>query len=185
MIKVVKQKERIPNVVRCLGSPTHKYAGSLGVVVLVVGFSICLQVSIDNRSNKKDCDQLIAVRRGGFYTATRLTAGMHIYTGILYATCQPVCEGVIMTDWIPDSCLRPAFSCSFEACLSLELGLLATIASEVTFRIPNPNRCRLHRNCGHTAHRTLMHATIWHGTPGSDARSGGYHRDSIHTCNCS
>jgi len=37
MMMVVKQTERIPNVVRCLGSPIHKY---LGVVVLLVGFSI-------------------------------------------------------------------------------------------------------------------------------------------------
>ena len=44
MIRVLKQKERIPNVVRCLGSPIHKYGGLLGVVVLFVGFSICLWV---------------------------------------------------------------------------------------------------------------------------------------------
>jgi hypothetical protein len=42
MIKVVKQKERIPGVVRCLGCPIHKYGGLLGVVVLVVACSICL-----------------------------------------------------------------------------------------------------------------------------------------------
>ena len=37
---VVKQTERIPNVVRCLGCPIHKYGGLLGVVVVVVWFSI-------------------------------------------------------------------------------------------------------------------------------------------------
>src|SRR5258706_12342715 len=54
MIRVLKQKERIPNVVRCLGSPIHKYGGLLGVVVLFVGFSICLWVSSDKISNKRE-----------------------------------------------------------------------------------------------------------------------------------
>jgi len=40
MSVVVKQTEKIPNVVRCLGCPIHKYGGLLGVVVLVVRFSI-------------------------------------------------------------------------------------------------------------------------------------------------
>ena len=40
MMRVLKQKERIPNVVRCLGCPIHKYGGLLGEVVLVVGSSI-------------------------------------------------------------------------------------------------------------------------------------------------
>jgi hypothetical protein len=60
MIKVVKQKERIPNVVLCVGCPIHKYGGLPGVVVLVVASSICLWVRRDNRSNKRDRDQLIA-----------------------------------------------------------------------------------------------------------------------------
>ena len=38
MIRVLMQNERMPNVVRCLGSPTHKYGGSL--VVLIAEFSI-------------------------------------------------------------------------------------------------------------------------------------------------
>jgi hypothetical protein len=66
MIKVVKQKERIPNVDRCVGCPTHKYGGSPGVVVLVVVSPICLWVRRDKRSNNRQRDQLIAVRRGGF-----------------------------------------------------------------------------------------------------------------------
>ena len=44
MIRVLKQNERIPNVVRCVGSPTHKYDGLVGVGVgaLAVGLSIYL-----------------------------------------------------------------------------------------------------------------------------------------------
>jgi hypothetical protein len=49
MIKVVKQKEMIPKVPRCFGSPIHKYGGLMGIVVLVAGFSICFRVSGDNR----------------------------------------------------------------------------------------------------------------------------------------
>jgi hypothetical protein len=56
MIKVVRQKEMMPKVPRCFGSPIHKYGGLLGVVVLVVGFSICSRVGGDNRSNKRECD---------------------------------------------------------------------------------------------------------------------------------
>ena len=43
MIRVLKQNEMIPNVVRCVGSPTHEHEGLVGVGVgaLAVGLSIC------------------------------------------------------------------------------------------------------------------------------------------------
>ena len=40
MIKVLRQKERIPNVPRCVGSGFHKNEGSPGEVVLLAGVSI-------------------------------------------------------------------------------------------------------------------------------------------------
>jgi hypothetical protein len=40
MSKVLRQSEMIPNVPRCFGSATHEDERSLGVVVLVAGFSI-------------------------------------------------------------------------------------------------------------------------------------------------
>ncbi len=40
MIKVLKQKDRIPNVPRSVGSAFQKNEGSPGVVVLLAGFSI-------------------------------------------------------------------------------------------------------------------------------------------------
>ena len=40
MIMVLKQNERIPNVDRWFDSPTHRYGGLPGVVMLVARFSI-------------------------------------------------------------------------------------------------------------------------------------------------
>ena len=40
MIKVLRQKERMPNVPRCVGSGFHKNEGSPGEVVLLAGVSI-------------------------------------------------------------------------------------------------------------------------------------------------
>ena len=89
MIRVLKQKERIPNVVRWLGSPIHKYGGLLEVVVLVVSLSICLLVSSDDFPNKREWDQLIGTKSAALYTATRLTTSSHLYTSLSCATCQP------------------------------------------------------------------------------------------------
>jgi len=46
MIKVLKQKEKMPNVPRCVGSGFHKNEGSPGVVVLFAGFSIYFITSV-------------------------------------------------------------------------------------------------------------------------------------------
>ena len=47
MIKVLKQNEMMPKVPRLFGSPSHKYGGLLGEVVLVAGLLIWLVDSID------------------------------------------------------------------------------------------------------------------------------------------
>ena len=41
MTKVVKQNKMIPKVPRFVGSPSHKYGGLLGEVVLTAGLLIC------------------------------------------------------------------------------------------------------------------------------------------------
>ena len=47
MIKVLKQNEMMPNLPRLFGSPSHKYGGLLGEVVLVAGLLIWLVDPID------------------------------------------------------------------------------------------------------------------------------------------
>ena len=42
MIRVLEQNVMIPKVPRFFGSPSHKYGGPLGEVVLVAGLLICL-----------------------------------------------------------------------------------------------------------------------------------------------
>jgi len=74
MIVVVKQTERIPNVVRCLGSPIHKYGGLLGVVVLVVGFSIYLMGQYRQYVRQKGMGPT-PVKSRGCFTRLRLRSG--------------------------------------------------------------------------------------------------------------
>jgi len=70
MIVVVKQTERIPNVVRCLGCPIHKYGGLLGVVVFVVGFSIYFMGQYRQYVQRKGMGPTLVKSRGRLYTAS-------------------------------------------------------------------------------------------------------------------
>jgi len=67
MTKVLVQKERIPNVPRCVGSAIHQNEGSLGVVVLLAGFSIYV---IHQRSVARSKGEHDQPRRGFHKTTT-------------------------------------------------------------------------------------------------------------------